>query len=232
MLLRKLAIRLILPLTWRPSRKRTAAQLQRFSVTEADSGWQILYALDAIDDPALRCKVLQHAMEEVHHACEFNRVSLPYTAELPRKLLCRRDPIFLREKGVDGLITFVAYAEVGEKDVFDQFDSYAGAIGGPAARSVFLEAKKDEEGHIGLCHGILLGLVGTEEAAARKIRMTRLRRIYETWKRGGKAIGDTMLALILTTVFAVGGLLLTLTCRKRLSNSYTHANRLLEGKKS
>ncbi len=216
---RKLAIRMVLPITWLPSKKRTATQLQRFSVTEADSAWQILYTLDHLDDPQLRCKVLQHALEEVHHANEFDRVSREYCPELPEKPICERQPLFLVEKGKQGLIDFVAYAHVGEKDVFDQFDSYAAAIGECEAQSVFREAKLDEEGHVGLCMGILKTLVDGDEAARSVVRKTRWRRLYETWLRGGHAMGDTMLGVLLSAVYLTFGVLMTWSCRSRLRDS-------------
>ena len=227
---RKLAIRIVLPITWLPSKKRTATQLQRFSVTEADSAWQILYTLDHLDDPELRCKVLQHALEEVHHANEFDRVSLKYCPELPEKPICERQPLFLVEKGTQGLIDFVAYAHVGEKDVFDQFDSYAAAIGECEAQSVFREAKLDEEGHVGLCMGILETLVDGDQAARGAVTKTRWRRLYETWLRGGHAIGDTMLGVLLSAVYLVFGGLLTWTCRSRLRQSGNAQTLQLTGK--
>ncbi len=216
MFFRKLAIRTLFPLTWRPSRTRTARGLMRFSVTELDSGWQILHALEAVDDPQTRAKVLQHALEEIHHASEFERVASSYCPELPPRPLPERDPLFVREDGVDGLATFLAYAHVGEVDVFDQFASYAAGIGDCEARSVFREAKLDENGHVGLTWELLVPLLG-EAAARRRVWRIRGRRIYEAWLRFSTALGEIPSGALLGAIYYVFGAVLAQPLRRRLA---------------
>ncbi|MFZ5478004.1 MAG: hypothetical protein ACOZNI_14615 [Myxococcota bacterium] len=213
MLLRRLFIRALLPLTWRHFARMKAARLLRFGVTETDSQWQILHALDAVDDPLTRAKMLQHALEEAHHASEFRAVALAVADALPPKPLPARAPIYVPETG---LAEFVAYAYVGELDVFRQFDAYAAGIGDPDARRVFREAKLDELGHVGLTWGLLTG-VEPVAAANRRVRWIRLRRLWDTWLRFGKALGDVNAAVVLGALYAIFGAPLGLLSRRRVA---------------
>ncbi len=212
---RKFLIRTVLPVTWRNSRHVLATRLQRFGVTEADSGWQILHALEAVDDPKTRAMVLQHALEEIHHAAEFTRVSRGWLAELPTRPLPERDPLFEKEDGVQGLVGFLAYAHVGEIDVFDQFASYAAGVGAPEVADVFLEAKLDEYGHVGLTWNLLNTLVD-EKQAKWEVFKVRAMRVYEAWLRFSKGIGDVSFAVILSALYLVFGPLMVWPARARL----------------
>ncbi len=216
LLARRILIRALLPLTWRPFARFRASRLARFGVTEADSAWQILHALEAVDDPHLRCKILQHALEEVHHASEFSRVARPHAPELLPRLLPPREPIFRRERGLEGLVTFAAYACVGEEDVLSQFDAYAAGIGDGEARAAFREARFDEQGHVGLCRSLLVGLVG-EARARRELRWARARRLWEAWTRLGRDIGELSSILIFGLIYVVFGVIGWIPSRARLA---------------
>ena len=200
---RKLIIRALLPFTWRHSPRMLAARLARFRV------------LESVDDPALRRKLLQHALEELHHASEFRLASVPYHSQLPPKPLPERDPLFDPEEGEEGLVRFAAYAYVGEWDVFDQFDSYAAGIGECEAQSVFREAKLDEYGHVRLTWGVLTSLVD-ERRARWEVLKIRVKRVYEAWLRFSKGIGEVSFAVLLTALFLIFGPLLVWPCRRRL----------------
>jgi hypothetical protein len=212
---RRILIRTLLPLTWRPFARFRASRLARFGVTEADSAWQILHALDAVDEPSRRVRILQHALEEVHHASEFTRVARPHAPEVLPRLLPPREPIFEREKGLEGLVTFAAYACVGEEDVLAQFDAYAAGMGDGEARAAFREARFDEQGHVGLCRSLLVGLVG-EARARREIRWARLRRLWEAWTRLGRDLGEITSILLFGAIYAVFGVIGWLPARARL----------------
>lgn len=199
-------IRLLLPLTWRPFAKFRAARLARFGVTELDSAWQILHALDSMDDPATRCRVLQHALEEMHHASEFARVSQLTCAVLPPRLTPERQPIFRREKAEVGMVAYAAYACVGEEDVLAQFDAYAAGLGDGEAAGVFREARLDEHGHVGLCRGLLVALVGAKRARV-EIRWARLRRAWEAWTRLGRDVGELGSIVVFGLLYALLGTL-------------------------
>lgn len=213
MLLRRLLIRALLPLTWRRLSRMKAARLLRFGVTEMDSAWQILHALDRIDDPALRARVLQHALEEVHHAREFTRVALHVSDTLPPRPLPEREPILESHAGLAG---FVAYAHVGEQDVFDQFDAYAAGIGDTEARSVFREAKLDELGHVSLTWSILTSVV-PEREARRMVWKIRAERLWDVWLRFGKMLGEINATVVLSIIYAVAAPLCARPARRSLA---------------
>jgi len=229
MLFRKIAIRVFLPVFWRSSRRRTAAGLQRFAVTELDSAWQILHVLEHARDPVLRGKAFQHAMEELHHSVEFDRVSRQVLPELPPRPLPEREPLFEAECGSDALMDFMAYAHVGEVDVFDQFDSYAAGIGPGDARKVFQEAKADEEGHAGLTIAIMKGAGLAESDIRKRVFKVRLSRAWGAWLRFSKNLGDVNLSVVLTLLYVVFGGLLAWPCRWRIAQSYALANPHLAG---
>jgi len=216
MFFRKLAIRALFPITWRPSPRRRARGLQRFAVTELDSAWQILHALDAVDEPKLRAKMLQHALEELHHAAEFDRVSRGLVPAQPPRPFMERAPIFDPDAPGGALAAFAAYAHVGEVDVFDQFSAYAAGIGDGEARGVFREARLDERGHAGMTWDILVEATGDERAARRLVWRTRGRRAYEAWLRFSKSIGEVTTGLLLTVLYAIFGALFALPARRRL----------------
>jgi len=193
-----------------------ASRLKYFSVMEADSAWQLLHALETIDEPQARALVLQHTLEELHHASEFDRVANAYEPSHPPKPLLHRDPILDPEKGPDAHSAFFAHAHVGEKDVFDQFNSYATGIGNCPAKSVFLEAKKDELGHVGLTYKFLLSSAGTTREASRWIRRARLRRAWESWLRFSHRLGEVPMRIILTILYFLGLFGGAWACRRRL----------------
>lgn len=216
MLVRRSLIRLGVPLLWRRVARVQAARLLRFGVTEKDSEWQILHALDDIDDPATRARVLQHALEESHHAAEFTRVAMGVAERQPPKPLPERAPLFETGSGVEGLARFAAYANVGEVDVFEQFDAYAAGIGPGEARSVFRESKLDELGHVGLTRALLDELCPDKRQADWLVTKVRLGRAWDVWLRFGKLLGEVNASLVLFALYAVGGLLLTVPAVRRL----------------
>jgi len=221
--IRKLLIRTSLPLLWRTSSRRTAAGLQRFAVAEAESAWQLLNVLDSVDEPKLRARVFQHALEEFHHSSEFDRVARPYCEALPPRPLPERDPLYDPADGEEGLAKFMAYAHVGELEVFGQFDAYAAGIGPCDAREVFKSAKKDELGHVGLTRHLFVSMSG-ESAVGMAVMKARFQRLYETWLRFSRGFGEIPSAILLGTIYLLSAPLLALPCRARLADSYTHAN--------
>lgn len=216
MVLRRVLIRIAVPVLWRGVARVQAARLLRFGITEKDSEWQILHALDDIDDPATRARVLQHALEESHHAAEFTRVSLAVDERLPPKPLPPRNPIYETGSGAAGLAAFAAYANVGEVDVFEQFDAYAVGIGPGEARSVFRESKLDELGHVGLTRAILDELCPDKRHADWLVTRVRLRRAWDVWLRFGRFLGEVNTTILLCTLYFLAGVLLAVPARRRL----------------
>jgi hypothetical protein len=217
MFARAVLIRILLPVTWRHVRSVQAGRLMRFSVTETDSAWQILDAMRHVTAPAGRVRMLQHALEEVHHASEFARVARGLCPVAPRPPLAERQPLCGDDPA--GVPRFLAYAHVGEQDVFDQFDAYAAGIGEGDAQRVFRESKLDELGHVGLTWSMLVEATGDAARARRMVWRARLRRAWESWLRFSTGIGAVTSGVLLAAAWAIATMFLALPARSRLRAS-------------
>ena len=209
--LRRLAIRVALPLSWRAFPRRRGETLQRFSVTEADSAWHFLHALSHMDQPAIRARLFNNALEEIHHAALF--------AEAARDQA--RTPIHLPiEERVaiydprEGLQHFFAYVYVGEKDVYDQFDAYAAAIGAESVRRIFATLKQDEDGHMQFAEQRLAALGAQHGGLLRQVRSIRTRRLLESWVRAWRQVTDLATTLLFSALYFFFGALASAACRR------------------
>lgn len=209
---RRAMIRMALPFTWRVSRPQAARGLAKFSAIEADSAWQFLHALDAVDDPAQRASLFNNALEEVHHAALFERAATFYTDAPPDKPRPERKALYDPAKG---LTYFLAYVYVGEQDVYNQFGSYCAAIGPGPAQDAFRSAREDEDGHVEIAMAILRKEIGSESAIRRKVAGIRLRRGWEAWLRFSKALGEISSGVALGAVYFVFGPLAAWKCRRK-----------------
>jgi hypothetical protein len=222
MYLRRMTIRLMIPIVWGVSRRRAARALQIFSSTEADSGWQFLYALDATEDPELRAELFKNAMEEMYHSSEFEKLSSLCADRLLTRPKPERKPLYDPEKSY---AAFLSYVYVGEKDVYEQFDAYSAAVKKAAlsqgmTHTVFDEAKEDEDGHLNLAKAALMEQYGSESAARKEIFRIRLRRAYQTWLRFSKKIGEVSSSIILSALYYVSGVFFAIPCRRIFSSDY------------
>jgi rubrerythrin len=190
-----------------------AARLQQFSVTEGDSAWQILHAYKEVHGPETRAKMFQHALEEVHHASEFERVAMRFTLAPPARPRPKRIPIYDPSTEKQALVHFLAFAHVGEQDVFNQFSSYAAAVGDEEVRDVFLESKRDEQGHVGLTLQMLRRTAPTDRLSSMTILRVRLRRLYEGWLRFSAFIGHGPTGTLLSVLYLTSGAVLSRWCR-------------------
>jgi len=183
-----------------------ARGLQRFAVTENDSVWQLLWAICHVRAPEVRAKVFQHALEEAHHASEFDRISRAlYSRCLMRPVTERKSLLDL--DSAHPVMNFMAYAHVGENDVFGQFDAYAAAVGRPEIQAVFNDSKLDERGHAGLTLQLCRRAAPSLSAARKAIFKVRLRRAYDDWLRFSKHLGEFTSGVILSVLYLTLGLL-------------------------
>lgn len=216
MLFRRAAIRVLLPPLWRPSPDRMADRLASFAAIEADSAWQFLHALDAVADPERRVDLFNNALEEVHHAALFERAARAYATRPPAVAPDERVPIY---DPAQGLLPFLAYAYVGEKDVLDQFEAYHAAVGPGAAREAFQSAMGDEADHVELAMALLRELFGSEAAIRAQVRRIRRRRAWESWLRFSKRLGEFSTGLLLSVVYFAFGPLGVLSARGRMNRA-------------
>jgi hypothetical protein len=183
-----------------------AAGLQRFAVTENDSVWQLLWAIRHVRAPEVRAKVFQHALEEAHHSAEFDRVSRSIHPTCIIRPVTARKPI-LQIESPDPIMHFMAYAHVGEDDVFGQFDAYAAAVGLPEVQAVFNASKADERGHAGLTLQLCRRSAPSLSVAKMAILRVRIRRLYDAWLRFSKHLGEFTSGVLLSVLYLTLGLL-------------------------
>ena len=213
--LRKIVIRVLTPLSWRASNNRQSKSLNRFSQTEADSAWQMLQALDAVEDPHFQGELFNNALEEVHHAALFHDLARAYS-DFPLPLDSpRRQQLFDPEAD---FALFEAYHFVGELDVYEEFWSYAGAAPVERVRETFLQIRGDEEEHQKLAYRELIKLAGSEAGARKLIRRVRRTRAWEAWVRFGKGIGDVMSSIVLSGIYVLAAPFFSVLCRRRLND--------------
>ena len=201
---RRLAIRLLLPVSWRLFRCRRGETLHRFSVTEADSAWHFLNALSHVDQLAIRARLFNNALEETHHAALFSQAAKD-EAQAPIRLpITERDTIYDPQRGLQH---FYAFVYVGERDVYDQFDAYASAVGAGSVSGIFSQLKEDEDGHMQFAEQRLESMDLNRSTVLSQVRAIRRRRQWESWGRGLRRVADLTTTLFLSVLYLIlGGL--------------------------
>jgi hypothetical protein len=208
---RRLAIRIALPFSWRLFPGRRGEILQRFSVTEADSAWHFLYAVSHVDQPAIRARLFNNALEELHHAALFAEAAQEQARAPIHLPIDERAAIYDPQKGLQH---FYAFVYVGEKDVYDQFDAYASAIGVESVKSIFSHLKEDEDGHMQFADQRLAGLGAKQGVVLRQVRSIRRRRSLESWARGWRRVCDLATTLLLSALYFLFGVFACASCRR------------------
>ena len=209
--MKRFAISLVTPFTFR-SRRGLRRILNRFAETEADSAWQLIRALDAIDDDKLKAKLFHNAMEEMHHADLFRGLAARY-ADHPAPIRSPQRRRLFDE--APSLAAFEAYHYVGEVDVYNQFFSYAKSAPPGLIRDTFLRIREDEDGHQDLAMAELSRLAGSDAKARALIRRVRLERAWESFTRISKAVGDAVSTALLSVIFLIFGAAFVAPCRRR-----------------
>lgn len=213
-MLKKLAIRAITALSWKLSSERLASSLQRFSQVEADSAWQMLQALEAVDDPVFQAKLFNNALEEVHHAAIFSKLAREHSSMPLPLVVPRRSAIYHPKRG---LREFEAHHFLGEAAVYDQFFSYAKATSSESLRRAFFQIRGDEEAHQALAYAEIERMSGSRWRTSRLLAGIRLRRIYEAWVRFGRKVADLWLTVVLSGIYFAVGPVFGPLCRRRLA---------------
>jgi hypothetical protein len=211
--LRKILIRCVTPISWR-SRRRLARSLQRFAETEADSAWQMLQALNAIETVESKGKLFNNALEEVRHAEIFSNLARRYSDFPTARPTPQRLRLFDPAKGVTH---FEAYHFVGEVEVFEQFLAYAQAAPHADVRETFLQIRGDEEEHQKLAYAELGALAGSEHEARKLIRAVVFSRCWNELVRFGEAVGHGVANMLFSLVYWLAAPFFFASCRRRLN---------------
>ena len=215
---RRFAIRLTLPFSWRFFPGRRGEILQRFSATEADSAWHFLHASSHVDQPVIRARLFNNALEETHHAALFGQAAQDHARTPIHIPVQERIAVYDPQKGLQH---FYAFVYVGEEDVYGQFDAYAAAIGADSVKSIFSHLKEDEAGHMQFAKQRLVATDAKQANILREVRSIRRRRLVESWTRGWRCASDWAVTLVLSAVYVLFGPVVRAACRRAQSNPCT-----------
>lgn len=217
--LRQVLIKYILPIRWQYSKKSKISALQSFAMTELDSGWQSLYAMDFIDDPKARSVLFTHAMEEFEHSSLFNNLCKSYS-DIPLDTPVVSRKVILDESKKDRILDFFCYMHVGESTVNEDFRYYANAPIDPKIGNLFKKIAKDEEHHEADSLEFIGKLAENNTWKIRKfIFINQVGRAFRQFSVLSSQFGEMILNLLLSTVYFCLGALYIKTFKSRLKMS-------------
>jgi hypothetical protein len=203
---------------WHFSEKRKLAALQEFSDTELDSGWQSLYTLSKIDDPKTKAELFEHCLDEFYHADLFGNLLKSYASSPLNRPTFSREAILSSKIDKRAVLAFLVKVYVGESEINRDFVAYARAHVDEPIRQLFRQIKRDEEGHEEVSWDLMLRYA---DGKAWKLRWLIFRETlahaYKRYVKASQAIGDFMLALMLSLIYFLAGLFVFGPLRKRLS---------------
>lgn len=219
--LRQVFIKFVLPISWSISKKRKVEALQEFALTEFDSGWQSLYALDFIDSSETRADLFQHAMEEFFHRDIFLNLCKHYSDGHLNFPAEGRNIILDENKADDRVLDFMCYMYVGEKSVQDDFHYYTKAKLDSKIRSTFLKIQKDEDPHVADSLRALEKFAASKWTLRKYIWLNKWKRAYRQFSVFSSRFGELFLSINLSIVYFVTGIIVypILSSRMKLSHS-------------
>lgn len=212
---RGILTRLILPLTWRTSRRHAAKVLRRFSEVEFDSAWQYLNAMTCIQEPKIQLMLFENVLEEMSHADAFADVAHMLADQQSHDVQESRTVMV---KDASGIPYFLACAHESERAICVQFDGFARASRRiPEVSSVFRSISIDEQKHEREARLSLEVLIGDKRRAASLVAKARNKRIYQSFLRASQRFGDLVFAFCFGLVYFSFGPLLRHYCKRLLA---------------
>jgi rubrerythrin len=206
---RHLFIRLILPLSWRRGSQSKVRILNEFAMTELDSAWQSLHALNYVKDRKLRKLLLRHAIEELDHSERFMALAreVDVNTHVP---VTRRSPLIDFEAESEPTLKFLAALSVGEDEIRGDFAAYQKALPGARVKQVLNEIAIEEAGHASGCRRALVSAASGANVSLRSLlikehmALTWRRYLQTGFKIGAKLMGAGLfVAYFLFAPFAV-----------------------------
>lgn len=216
-MLRGRLVRNLTPLIWKFAPRRRAQAMREYSLVEKDSGCQILDALEIVEDPAIRAELFQQVLEEFHHADLFENACRELSDEPVGTPVVTRDVLVKPGVGSEALLDLIAYVYVGEAAVDEDFGEYARAPLDREISRAFARARADEYQHVADSRRLLARFDGRVPGRARwALLKARGLRAWRVYVRAMRAIGEFLLAALLTALYAVSGPLLRGASKRRL----------------
>jgi hypothetical protein len=215
MSLRQLLIRFFTPLVWKISGERKIRALQEFALTELDSAWQSLYAMDFIPDPKLRAMLFHHALDEYKHYDVFNNLAREFRQKPSAQSLVKRLALW-KPSEKNGPLNFFSYIHAGECQVNADFAAYSRSNIDENIRIAFTRIMEDEAHHeAGFRKEVFPRLSGSWRAVRRSVLWFRCKRTYGEYVKLMESVGEVPFAVAMTLLYFVGGLFASPICRQR-----------------
>lgn len=207
-------------MSWKISEKRKIQALQEFSVTEFDSGWQSLYAMNFINSPKERAALFQHAMEEFFHADLFDGLCKQLSKQPLNLPVVGRNIIMDEKNHADKVIDFFCYMYVGEQSVNEDFEHYTKANIEPKIKNTFIKIQKDEVFHeTDSLESLNTVADGNKWKLKKYLFLNRFKRAYRQLSVFSSRLGEFSLSITLSGCYFVFGLFFAPMLKKRLSLS-------------
>lgn len=197
-------------------------------MTELDSAWQSLYALNHVRDRKLRMLLFRHAIEELEHSDLFSGLARNLEGVPSAVPTTRRKPLV--EFDTDekkSTLRFLAALCAGENEIRGDFRCYLRSIPDQKVTDVLSKISVDEDGHADGSRRALEGAAQREGVQTSKLlRKENLSLIWRRYQSVGMKAGGVLmsagllLAYFLFAPFAFG------QARRRLSMSYAEQLKL------
>jgi hypothetical protein len=181
------------------SRERVSEVIRKFSTTEADSAWQLVYGINRLSHPLQRASLFHQVLEEMEHAERFESLYREITGRRMPAIIQERLPIY---RAREELWKLFPYCQLGEASAARQFGDLARTLpGGSPLRTTLEEIVEEESGHVEKAEE-LTALTGRSVAEVRaELRRIKLRRARESWLRLGRRMVDAAATAILSLAY-------------------------------
>jgi hypothetical protein len=188
--------------------------INKFSLTEADTVWQLIHCLEKIQLPRHRASLFCQILEEDHHAEEFKRVYEELAGAPMPGMSSPREYLYAEQ---DDLWKLYAYCYVGEEEAADKFRGILAKLESGPLKTAIQSILEDEEGHVGKAEKLMVEEGASIQALKSEIRKITIRRRWEDWLRLGKQVIEIPSRLIITACYFSLTPFFVMAAKKRLT---------------
>lgn len=213
-ILRRTLIRFAWPVLLRED--QMGELLARFSATEADSAWQFLRAVEALDSPQRKAQMFETCIEEMHHAALFARLARTRVVKMQSQDTLQRTVVLSDPAKLPG---FLAYAHVSEDDINRDFAVLAQVSKDPEVKAAFDAIQADESLHEEGAEHLLDEVIASGSSKGWTVTAAYLRRVKANLQTLAGRVGDALAAVILGAAYLVLGWTVAGGCRARLDRA-------------
>ena len=211
--LRRTWLRGVSAISWRlPGWPRRL--LRAFSLAEQGSFFDMVAAAELTDDPRMRRRYLEHALDEARHSILFRqRVAALSAGGGDRAQAATAEANLLTEHGIVGGQTlferlgeleFLAFVYIAERDAVEQFNVYLDHnLPDPDTRDMLRDILRDEHFHVSYSRAALerLRTQGRDREVRWALWRVQGRRLREGWLRLSRDLGRTVTSLWMVLLY-------------------------------